>query len=288
MTDLVYLNGDIIPAADARVSVFDAGFINAVGLFETLLVTNGHVLRIREHTQRLLDSAATLDIAVPATKEALEEATRALIGATEQKEARVRITVTPGQVPRQNTEPSGPTILITTDDVRRYPAELYQQGMRVCICPYKQNRYDPVAGHKTLAYLPRLISMKHAADRKCHEALWFTTDNHLAEGSICNVFLLHDGKLKTPPLDTPVLPGVTRKAVLEIAGECGIETSECVIDIETLLAAEEVFLTGSVLRLMPVTAIERHEVGKGVPGETTRMLATRYDELIAKECGGNG
>lgn len=288
MKDLVYLNGEIIPAAEAKVSVFDAGFINAVGLFETLLATNGRVFRLGEHTKRLLDSAATLDIAVPTTKEALEEATLALLAAADRKEARVRITVTPGQVPRENAEPTGPTVLIATDDVRRYPPLLYQQGMRVCICPYKQNRHDPVAGHKTLAYLPRLISMKYAADLKCHEALWFTTENRLAEGSICNVFILHEGVLKTPPLETPVLPGVTRKAVLEIAASTGIETSECAIDIETLLTAEEVFLTGSVLRLMPVAAIERHEVGRGVPGETTRKLATLYDQLIEKECGDHG
>jgi branched-chain amino acid aminotransferase len=169
-----------------------------------------------------------------------------------------------------------------------YPPELYKQGMRVCICPYKQNRLDPLAGHKTLAYLPRLLAMREAAQRRCSEALWFTTDNQLAEGSICNVFAVQKGVIVTPPLDTPVLPGTVRKAVIEVGRAAGMQVEERSIDINALLGSEEVFLTGSVLEIMPVTSIEKHEVGDGEVGAVTKRLRELYAELVSKECGLNG
>ena len=127
--------------------------------------------------------------------------------------------------------------------------------------------------------------MKDAAERKCHESLWFNTENQLAEGSICNVFIVHEGQIVTPSVDTPVLPGTVRKAVIELAGDAGIPLDERPIDINALLAANEVFLTGSVLEIMPVTTIEKHQVGGGAPGEVSLRLRGLYTALTAKECG---
>jgi branched-subunit amino acid aminotransferase/4-amino-4-deoxychorismate lyase len=133
--------------------------------------------------------------------------------------------------------------------------------------------------------LPRLLAMKDAAERKCRESLWFNTENQLAEGSICNVFIVREGRIVTPPVDTPVLPGTVRKAVIELAGDAGISLDERPIDINALLAANEIFLTGSVLEIMPVTAIEKHQVGGGTPGEVSLRLRGLYAALTAKECG---
>ncbi len=295
MPEFVFLNGRIVPADQALVSVFDAGFTHAAGLFETLRAYDGKVMRLDDHLDRLIHSAAQLGLQMPASMEAglpsskgdLRRAAYEVLQANRLRDARLRLTITPGSVPRpgQSMEhPAPPSVLITAGPVQPYPAELYRHGMRVAICPYKQNRFDPLAGHKTLAYLPRLLAMKEAAARKCNEALWFTTDNHLAEGSICNVFIVRDGALSTPPLDTPVLPGVVRKAVIELSRENDIALTEEPILIETLLTASEVFLTGSVLEIMPVTFIERHQVGEGVPGPTTVRLADLYRHLVAKEC----
>jgi branched-chain amino acid aminotransferase len=200
----------------------------------------------------------------------------------------VRVVVTPGSIPRPGTTSqieTQPTTLITATPPSKYPAELYKAGFRVCISPYRQNRLDPVAGHKTLAYLPRLLSMKDAAERKCNESLWFNTEHQLAEGAVCNVFIVKNNVIRTPPLDTPVLPGATRQAVIDIANEREISCEETPIDIEALLSADEVFLTGSVLEVMPVTAIEKHVVGNGEPGEMTKRLMQMYTALVERECG---
>ena len=284
----VFLNGCIVPAAEARVSVFDAGFTHAAGLFETMRAYKGHVLYVSDHLDRLIHSAATLGIQVPVTRDFMERGLRDVLAANSLDEARLRLTVTPGDIPRPGAcveGPPQPTILITAGRVEPYPSELYEQGMRVCICPYKQSRWNPLAGHKTLAYLPRLLAIKEAAERKCNEALWFNTENQLAEGSVCNIFAVQDGVIVTPTLDTPVLPGTVRKAVIELARVDNIPLEERPINIDALLASTEVFLTGSVMEIMPVTAIEKHVVGNGRPGELTQRLRSLYAESVSKECG---
>ena len=290
MSEQVYLNGEIVPAARAEVSVFDAGFTHGAGIFETMRVYGGRVMRFKSHIERLNRSIATLEMQITISREAISAGVNELLEANRLREARIRLTATPGSIPRpgQPVVSAPPTILITATAPQQYPPELYQHGMRVCICPYKESRLNPLAGHKTLAYLPRLMALKEAADRKCHESLWFTTDNMLAEGSVCNVFLVRNGVLRTPPLDTPVLPGTVRNCVIELAKQSSISVEERPLDINELLESPEVFLTGSVLEIMPVTAIERHTVGSGVPGEMTLKLTGLYRDLIEKECRSDG
>lgn len=288
MTDeMVCLNGEFVPAAQATVSVFDAGFTHAAGLFETLRAHHGRVMRLPAHIERLNRSAETLEMQLSLSADDIAEQVSRLLTLNRVPDARIRLTATVGPVPRPGQTPDAapnPTVLITATRLPPHAADLYKHGMRVCICPYKQNPTDPLAGHKTLDYLPRLMALKNAAERKCNEALWFTTDNRLAEGSVCNVFTVRDGVIRTPPRDTPVLPGTVRSAVIDLARDAGLTVEECAIDIDGLLASQEVFLTGSILQVMPVTAIERHEVGDGLPGEITRRLSESYRDLVAREC----
>ena len=124
-------------------------------------------------------------------------------------EGRARITLTPGPA-----DGGGPcTTLITADPLPVQPAEWYQRGVGVVVSSYKQGRDDPLAGYKTGCYLPRLLARQEAAAKGAEEALWFTTDNLLAEACFCNVFCVLGGRVLTPPLDTPVLPGIVRGAV---------------------------------------------------------------------------
>jgi D-amino acid aminotransferase len=289
MSEWVYLNDGLVPADEARISVFDAGLTHAAGLFETMRVYRGKAFRLGDHLDRMAKSAAVLEMQLSIDRARIEGAVSDLLLANGLQEARLRLTVTAGNIPRPGMPadgPQSPTVVLTATPPLTHPPDLYKHGMRVCICPYRVNRADPLAGHKTLAYLPRLLAMKDAAGKKCHEALWFNTDNQLAEASVCNVFIVHDGKLMTPPVDTPILPGILRKAVLEMVSGEGVAVEERAIDIETLLAAKEVFLTGSITEIMPVTAIEKHQVGEGAPGEVTGRLRAALARLVEKECVG--
>lgn len=283
MREWVSLNGRLMPAHQAQVSVFDAGFMQGVGLFETMRVYNGQVFRLERHLDRLVASAEKLGWTVLPIVDELRHNVRQVVAATEQSEAHARLTVTTGTLRAAAADITQLTIVATASAGSKYSPEFYQKGVSVVISKHQQNRSDPTAGHKTTSYFARLASLREAHAARAIEALWFTDDNYLAEGAISSVFLVRDDQLLTPPLDTPILPGITREAVIEIAVDQGIPMREMRISKEDLLAADEVFLTNSLMEVMPVVRIGREPVGAEKPGDLTEQLYTSYGDLVARE-----
>ncbi|MCH8807335.1 MAG: aminotransferase class IV [Planctomycetes bacterium] len=283
MREWVSLNGRLMPAHQAQVSVFDSGFMQGVGLFETMRVYNGQVFRLERHLDRLVASAEKLGWTVLPIVDELRHNVRQVVAATEQSEAHARLTVTTGTL-RAAADVTQLTIVATASAGSKYPPEFYQKGVSVVISKHRQHRSDPTAGHKTTSYFARLASLREAHAARAIEALWFTDDNYLAEGAISSVFLVRDDQLHTPPLDTPILPGITRAAVIEIAVDQGIPMREMRISKDDLLAADEVFLTNSLMEVMPVVRIGREPVGAEKPGDLTEQLYTSYGDLVAREC----
>jgi len=279
-TENVYLNGRIVPAEVATVSVSDAGLLHGASVFTTMLARNGVVFRLDRHLSRLLETVRLLDLRTDATAESLTDATYALLEANGLKAARLRITLTPGSI-----HDGEPTTLITAVPLPEYPAEWYEKGIAVVVSSFKQSGGDVTYGRKTGCYLPRVLAMREAAAKGAVEALWFTTDNRLAEGCFTNVFLVLDGVVLTPPRDTPVLPGVVRQAVLELCGRLGIACGDDrPLTVKEMLAAEEVFVTASCIGIRPVRRIEGHVVAARTPGEVTRKIMSAYQELLARQC----
>ena len=281
----VWLNGNIIDDAEAGVSVRDAGFLHAAGVFTTLLARNGELVRVEQHLARLRKSCEALFVPLLPTDEVLTDAATELMRRLNLRDARLRLTVTRGTASADHAEP---TALWTATQFEPYPKPFYDNGMAVTVQnKNKLNPYDVQAGHKTLDYFSRFAALRDAASRGCAEALWFNVHNYLQSGSISNVFLVKDGVLTTPPTDeelqdpgvaegTPyprsnVLPGVTRMAVLEAATDAGIEVRRRGLSIEDLLAADEAFLTNSLMGVMPVGRVEQHQF-PGVPGDVTTAL----------------
>jgi len=282
MDEKVYLNKRLVSADRARVSVFDAGIQHGVGLFETMRAYSGSVFRLSDHIDRLKDSARDLSLVLDRDVTDFRKAIDRLLEANGLTDARVRLTVTGGSVRlgvHKGQAQGPPTVLITAAATKTYPQQYYQNGMTVLITDYRVSGHDPIARHKTVSYLPRLMALRKAQQAGVGEAIWFTTDGHLAEGSISNIFMATAGKLQTPGLQLPILPGVTRKVVLEIAQREGIEVQEGQFTIKQLLAAEEVFVTNSIMEVMPVTHIERHVVGTGQVGKLTSRIMQRYREM---------
>lgn len=273
----VYLNDRLVDASQALVSVFNPAVSHGVGLFETVRAYGGKVFRLEAHLQRMRASAVALDMPVAAAIERVPEAIATLLAAEGLSDARIRFTVTP---PGAHEGQEQPTLFVTAGPVGGYPPELYAKGMTVCVLTaWRQSRSDPLAGHKTICYFPKLLGLREAQARQCGEALWFTPENLLAEGCVSSVFVVKSGQVRTPPLDTPVLPGVTRAAVLEVAGAAGIDATETPCTINDLLDADEVFLTNAIMEVMPVTHVERRPIGNEQPGGITRRLAEAYREL---------
>jgi branched-subunit amino acid aminotransferase/4-amino-4-deoxychorismate lyase len=204
----------------------------------------------------------------------------------------MRITLTPGSVRDIGRTGGTPvvqerigTTLITIEPEAAYIPQWRREGITVVLAAFKQLAGDPTFGYKTGCYLPRILARQEAAIKGAQEALWFTTDNHLAEACFRNVFLVSEGKVFTPPRDTPVLPGVVREAVIELCGQlqipCEIDTP---LTIRDLLGADEVFLTGSGLGVCPVVRVERHGVGDEKPGGVTKKIMDAYEGLLRTEC----
>ena len=290
MSEKILLNDKLVNIEDARMSVSDTGFLYGAGLFETMRAYNGVVFRLDGHLDRLFTSAKALSIEHTYSKEYLANATKKVLEANNLNEARLRLTLSAG-VMSQSQKP-GATLLITATKLQAYPAEYYSKGVLVVLCPYRQNVTEPTCGHKTTSYLPRMLALKQAHEKKAAEALWFTTDGRLAEGCISNVFLVKDSRLYTPTTNTPVLPGIARQTVCELAianpstslrtGK--IETVEKDLTIDDLLGADEVFITNVIMQVMPVVGIEKHTVGNGKPGLVTKRLQDYYNEFVKKCC----
>ncbi len=284
MNDVVSINGQLVAADAACVSVFDSGFTQGIGLFETMRAVGGRIFRLDRHLERLRGSAGRLGWTVIPEPDELRNAVRQVVRATGNADARVRLTVTTGSVREAGDGPPALTVVATAAPGGAYPEACYQSGVTVVIGKrYRQSAHDPTAGHKTTSYFARMTALREAYLAQAFESLWFTPEDMLAEGSISSVFLVLNECLVTPPLETPVLPGVTRGAVLELAAREGIAVAERPVTVDEVLDADELFLTNSMMGVMPVVRIERWPLGGERPGEITRRIAAGYADLVRGE-----
>lgn len=283
MAEKVFLNDDLVDLEEARVSVTDSGFLYGAGLFETMRSRNGVVFRLEDHLERLFSSARALSIPHPYEKGHLREAIGKVLQANQLADARLRLTLTKGPLTTPQ-EQRRPTLLVTATEFRPYPAEYYQTGVLATLCPFRQNAADPTCGHKTTSYYPRLLALDMAHQKRAAEALWFTTDNRLAEGCISNIFLVKSSILYTPLLETPVLAGIARRTVRQLARQQSVELMEKDLYISDVLEADEVFLTNVIMEVLPVIDVERHTVGDGKVGPVTKRLREGFRQAIEQEC----
>jgi len=291
----VWLNGEFLPQHDAKISVFDAGFQHGVALFETLLARNGRVFRPDDHMRRLADSARELRLSESLRTRPLAQALQLVVDRNQLSDARVRLTVTGGdlnllQSRGQTTQ--DPTILIVAQPPTPYPDAFFEKGVTVTIAAARANPLDPSAGHKTLNYWMRIHELQAAAANQAGEALWFSISNHLASGSVSNIFLVKDNELFTPiargeevpgSLRAPVLPGITRRVIMDLARELNVITTTKMLDVNDLLGADEIFLTNSSWGVLPVVAVERQTIADGAVGDVSRRLRNAWLDTVERE-----
>ena len=283
MADKVFLNDGLVDIDKACISVTDSGFLYGAGLFETMRSHNGVVFAMKDHLDRLFFSAASLSINISYNRDYITNAVYEVLRANELTDARLRLTLTSGPM-AESEEQRKPTLLITGIKLRPYPPEYYKSGVLVVLCPYRQNPSEPTYGHKTTSYFSRMIALNLAHQKRAAEALWFTMDNRLAEGCVSNVFLVKDSVLYTPPIVTPILAGVARKTICQIALKDSIEFVEKDLFIDDVLAADEIFLTNVIMQVMPITRVEKHAVGDGNVGPMAKELKSKFEAFIEHEC----
>lgn len=279
---LIYMNGKLVPEAEARVSVFDHGLLYGDGVFEGIRVYDGNVFRLKEHIERLFESAKTISLDIGMTPEEVELATVESVAANKHRDAYIRLVVTrgkgdlgidPGKCPK-------PTFFIIVANIALYPEEMYETGIPLVTASTRRipmECLDPRI--KSLNYLNNILAKIEAKKAGVLEAVMLNHYGRVAECTADNLFIVKNGDLLTPQLTEGALPGVTRGAVLELARELGVNTVETMLGLHDLYNAHECFLTGTGAEIMPVTAIDGRQIGNGKPGTMTNRLLARFREL---------
>lgn len=273
MADLpVWLDGELVEASEARVSVFDHGLTVGDGVFETLKAVDGVPFAARRHLARLHRSAAGIGLSVPCSDDELRDAITAVLGTDPPALARVRVTLTGGRAPLGSDRGSAaPTVVVAAAAIDPPPP-----ATAAVTVPWTRNEHDPVAGLKTTSYAGNVVALAYARERAASEALFANTAGELCEGTGANVFVVVDGRLLTPPLASGCLAGITRDLVLRATA-----AEERALPLDVLGEAEEIFLTSSTRDVQAVDRIDDRRLE--APGPVTAEAAAAFAALAAHD-----
>jgi branched-chain amino acid aminotransferase group I len=282
MAEIVYLDGQLVPRSEAKLSPFDHGFLYGYGLFETMRAYDGCIFHLDHHLTRLYQGAEILGLASKLASFDLKATCRETLRANGLKEARLRLTVTAGEgdmTPDPSTC-SGLTALVTVKNFIPLSAQEYELGFKAILSSVRCNSQSLLSRLKSTCYLNNILAKMEAKTAGVDEAILLNEQGNLAESSTTNIFLVSQGKLITPSLESGVLPGITREAVLEIAQTLNIKAEERKVELKELIEAEEAFITNSVLEVMPLTWFAGKPIGTGKPGQLTKILMAAYKKLV--------
>jgi len=282
----IYLDGEWHPRETARVSVFDHGLLYGDGVFEGIRVYNRRIFRLEAHLQRLYDSARAIALEIPMDLAAMAAATEETVRRNQRENAYIRLIVTRGEGdlgidPRSCPKPS---VIIIVTDIRVYPKEMYAGGMKVVTSATRQVSHESFDSRiKSLNYLKNVLGKIDAVRAGADEAIMLNGAGYIAECTADNLFAVRAGRLLTPSPQDGALEGITRGAILELAGEAGIAVAETRMTRFDVYTADECFVTGTGAELMPVIEIDGRRVGDGRPGPVTRRLTEAFHALVRNE-----
>lgn len=275
----IYLNDRFVPKDEAVVSVFDHGYLYGDGVFETMRTYQGKVLLLTNHLARLERSASALGISLPVSCERLADLVREALTRNQLQEAYLRMTVSrgPGEIGLDPALCKAPTLVIIAKPFQPYPDSFYTHGVSVMIAKTRRNSPEAIPPHaKSLNYLNNILANMEAKTAGAHEALLLNHRNEVTEGTTSNVFVVREGRLRTPAIDCGILAGLTRGVILKLARDRGIETDEVRLTANDLYDADECFLTSTTQEVLPVTRVDGKMIGTGRPGELTRRLHASF------------
>jgi len=284
----VSIDGRVVDAADARVSVFDRGFLYGDSVFEVYRTYGGVPFAEAEHLRRLARSAERLMIPMPVPLEDLSAEVRATLDAAGEGEHYVRVVVTRGSGPLTYDPSTATTPLrvIIVAPLSLPPKERYDNGIAVTLLSASRPTDDPrAAGAKASNYLANLLAVHEAKQKGAQEALMLGRDGRILEGASSNLFIVKGGRVRTPEPQPGILVGITRATVLRAAAEEGIEVEEAEVRPEDLFSADEAFITSSIREVMPVVNADGHTIGTGTPGPVTKRLHAGYLRAVREATG---
>lgn len=279
---LVFLNDEFVPASEAKISVFDHGFLYGDGLFETMRAYNGKIFKLESHLQRLIDGSKEIDLKIPYQLDDLARITQKTVEENKLTDAYIRLTVSRGEGDT-GPDPStcrGATVLVVAQPLRSYPEGHSKKGMSVVVLKQRRNEFSPLGRLKSLNFLDNILGKLEVKKACADEGIFLNTQGYVAEGTVSNIFLVKNGCLVTPSIESGILPGITRATIIELARAADIKVEVRFAEEWELVTAAECFMTNSLMEIMPVCSINGKLVGNGKPGKLTLELSAIYQEAV--------
>jgi len=275
---LVYVDGQFLPKREAKVSVYDHGFLYGDGVFEGIRTYNGRVFKLNEHIKRLYESAKSMELSIPISEEDMKKTILETIGRSGLKDAYVRVVVTRGVGdlgldPRKCPKPS---IIIIVDTIVVWK----ERSLKAITATTRRNAasaLNPMI--KSLNYLNNILAKLEGNRANVDEAIMLNQRGLVCEGTGDNIFIVKDGVIATPPPSANMIVGITRGVVMELAAKKGLKAEERDITIHEVYNADEAFLTGTAAEVMPLVEVDGRRIGNGEPGPITMTLIERFNDI---------
>ena len=281
----VYINGKYYDENEAKVSVFDHGFMYGDGIFEGIRLYNKNVFKLQNHMDRLFRSAKAICLDLPWTKQEIMDAVCDACRTNNLTDAYIRLIISRGKG-KLGLSPftcSDPQLIIIADQIQLYAPELYENGLKAITVPTRRNSHAALPPMvKSLNYLNNILAKIEAQKLGYQECLMLNNEGYVAECSGDNVFIVFDGKLITPPVSCGSLGGMTREATIDCATKLGIEVVEKPLTRFDVWTADECFLTGTAAKLIPLVELDSRTIGNGKCGPITKKLLQAFNEMAQK------
>ena len=283
---VIFMNNEFVKKEDAKISVYDHGFLYGDGVFEGIRSYNGNVFRLEEHLERLYDSAKSVMLQIPHTPEELTNLVVETLKKNNLKDAYIRLVVSRG-VGNLGLDPfscAQPNVIIIAEALSLFPKALYETGIEIVSVATRRSRSDVLSPKvKSLNYMNNILVKIEANLAGVSEALMLNDQGYVAEGSADNIFIVRKNKLLTPPGYVGALEGITRNAIMEVAAQKGYDIQEAVFTRHDVYVADEVFLTGTAAEVIAVVKVDGRVIGEGKPGPVTNDLLVSFRELVQED-----
>jgi len=281
MTTKININGDI--QDEGNISILDHGFLFGDSIYEVICTNKGKPCFLDEHLNRLYASASAVSLNIPRKSKWLKDNINLTLMASGNPESYIRIIITRG-VGELDIDPSSclkPNIIIFIKNIPKIPVECYDKGIAVSLVSIKRNSRDSLnPAVKTGNYLNNILAKMEAQKIGADDAIMMNSWGQLTEATTSNIFFVKNGRIHTPKTECGILSGITREKIIQLAHENGISIEEGQWPGEELFNADEIFLSGTVKKIIPVSTLDNHPVGNGMPGNITKKIIQLYSSLL--------
>ncbi|MEK5061500.1 branched-chain-amino-acid transaminase [Paenibacillus sp. FSL H7-0326] len=282
----IYLDGQYVTKENAKVSVFDHGFLYGDGIFEGIRIYNGNIFKCKEHLDRLYDSAKSIMLDIPLSYDEMREAMAETIRRNEMRNGYIRLVVSRGYgnlgIDPLRCEKA--SVVIIVEELSIYPEEAYLKGLRTISVSQRRNIPDALNPKiKSLNYLNNVLVKIQSNHAGVGEAIMLNSQGYVTEGSSDNIFIVKNGVLITPPCYLGALEGITRNAIIELADKIGLPFKEQPFTLHDVYVADEVFFTGTAAEVIAAYEVDGRTIGDGVAGPITLKLLEEFRQIVDKD-----